>query len=106
MAGENVPEAVVRKVFAASIDLVVHCEREAARGEDGAVRRQVREILAVAPSLHDDFTTEPIFLRDRVGMPMRWTGAQPPDRLSKRLEQRLPPGRSLVDVLDGGMRLP
>jgi pilus assembly protein CpaF len=106
MAGENVPENVVRKVFAASIDLVVHCEREPSRDEDGSVRRQVREILAVAPSLHEDFTTEPLFIRERVGLPMRWTGALPPDRLSRRLEQCLPAGRSLVDVLNGEVRLP
>ncbi len=106
MAGENVPETVVRNVFAASLDLVIHCERESARGSDGAVIRQVREILAVVPSLHDDFSTEPIFVRDRLGDPLRWTGALPPGRLSKRLEQVLPRDMALADLLDGRGVLP
>jgi pilus assembly protein CpaF len=106
MAGENVPETVVRNVFAASLDLVIHCERDAGRGTDGAVIRQVREILAVVPSLHDDFSTEPIFVRERLGDPLRWTGALPPGRLSKRLEQVLPRDITLSDVLDGRAVLP
>lgn len=106
MAGENVPETVVRNVFAASLDLVIHCERDAGRGDDGTVIRQVREILAVVPSLHDDFSTEPIFVRERMGDPLRWTGALPPGRLSKRLEQVLPRDMALADVLDGRAVLP
>jgi pilus assembly protein CpaF len=106
MAGENVPESVVRNVFAASLDLVIHCEREASRGEDGAIVRQVKEILAVVPSLHDDFSTEPIFVREAVGEPMRWTGALPPLRLATRVEQVLPRGVGLADVLEGRVVLP
>ena len=106
MAGENVPEAVVRNVFSASLDLVVHCDREAVRGDDGGMKRQVREILAVVPSLHDDFSTEPIFVRERVGAPMRWTGALPPSRLSGQIAQILPDGVGLADVLDGRAALP
>ena len=101
MAGENVPEAVVRKVFAASIDLVVHCEREALAGGEGAITRQVKEVLALVPSLHDDFTTEPLFVRDRVGSPLGWTGALPPERLARRLVQGLPVGVRLADVMEG-----
>jgi pilus assembly protein CpaF len=106
MAGENVPDDVVRNVFAASLDLVVHLDREAVRGEDGAIKRQVLEILAVIPSLHDDFSTEPIFVRERVGAPLRWTGALPPQRLSSNIAQLLPDGVALVDVLDGRTSLP
>ena len=106
MAGENVPEGVVRKVFSASIDLVVHCEREAVRGEEGPPQRQVTEILAVVPSLHDDFSTEPLFVRERVGEPLRWTGAQPPDRLRGRLGQLLAPAVELVDVMAGSAVAP
>lgn len=101
MAGENVPETVVRKVFAASIDVVVHCEREVGRESEAANRRQVVEVLAVVPSLHDDFSTEPIFARERIGDPLRWTGALPPDRLLRRITPFLPPGVSLVDLLEG-----
>lgn len=106
MAGENVPESVVRSVFAASLDLVVHCDREALRGDEGGLKRQVREVLAVVPSLHDDFSTEPIFVRERVGAPLRWTGAQPPHRLGSDIAQILPDGASLADVLDGRVVLP
>ncbi|MDH4307333.1 MAG: ATPase, T2SS/T4P/T4SS family [Acidimicrobiia bacterium] len=104
MAGENVPEAVVRNVFSASLDLVVHCERESTGCEDGSLRRQVSEVLAVVPSLHDDFTTEPIFVRERVGAPLRWTGALPPDRLLRQLDRVVPSG--VAPVLEGRVSLP
>lgn len=74
MAGENVAEGVVRSVFASAVDLVVHCDMQ--DGPEG-LRREVREILAVVPSLHDDFSTEPLFVRDRPGGPLVWTGALP-----------------------------
>ncbi|MFQ5948656.1 MAG: CpaF family protein [Acidimicrobiia bacterium] len=87
MAGENVPEPFVRRVLVSSIDLVVHLERDTvAQGLNG-VRRQVNEILAVVPALHDDFTVEPIFLRERLGAPLTWTGALPPASLTERMER-------------------
>ena len=90
MAGENVPEPVVRKVFASSIDLVAHLDRD--QGEDGRPLRQVMEILAVAPSLHDDFTTQPVFTRTRLGGPLAWTGGLPPEGLVDRMERGGGPG--------------
>jgi len=98
MAGENVTESIVRKVFAASIDFVVHLDRDLRRPEDAqhGLRRQVREILAVTPSLaSDDFTTEPIFVRPALGEPMRWTGSYPPEDLVRRIDRSLP-GRGTV----------
>lgn len=79
MAGENVTEPVVRKVFANTIDFVIHLDRDPiTRGREG-VRRQILEILAVAPSLTgDDFTTDHIFNREVLGAPLRWTGLLPP----------------------------
>lgn len=106
MAGENVPEPVVRKVFSSSIDLVVHCDREAVGDVEATMLRQVREVLAVVPSLHDDFSTEPIFVRERMGAPLAWTGAQPPERLMRRLTQHLPRDVSLIDILEGRVSLP
>ncbi len=106
MAGENVPESVVRKVFSSSIDLVVYLDRESRRDGERAPRRQVMEVLAVVPSLHDDFSTQPIFVRDRIGEPLRWVGALPHDRLTRRLERHLPDGVELVDVLNGTVGLP
>lgn len=100
MAGENVPERVVRKVFSSSIDLVVHLDRDVDR--DNSIRRQMVEIRAVVPALHDDFSSEPIFSRSRLGAPLEWSGALPPDQLARRMERALGPGRSLRGLLEGG----
>ena len=99
MAGENVTERAVRTVFSAGVDLAVHCELE--DRPDGTILRQVTEILSVVPALHDDFTTEPIFVRDTLGAPLRWTGALP--RSEERLARQLPPGVELPEVLEGHM---
>jgi pilus assembly protein CpaF len=92
MAGEQVTESIVRKVFASCLDLVVHLERRT--GPEGRIERRVAEVLAVVPSLTDSFSTESIFRRDEPGAPLRWTGAIPPERLSLRLER----SRAGVDV--------
>ncbi len=103
MAGENVGESVVRKVFSASIDLVIHLDRATVGGPEGRLWRQVMEILAVVPSLRDDFSVQPIFHRNRIGEPLEWTGALPPDRLTARLSRTLPDNCSLADLLSGAM---
>lgn len=100
MAGENIPERVVRKVFASSIDLVVHLDRDVDPG-NGGIRRQLVEIRAVVPSLHDDFSSEPLFARERLGTPLEWTGSLPPASLSRRLERALPPGSTVAGMLEG-----
>ncbi len=102
MAGENIPERVVTNVFAGAIDLVVHLDR----GSDptnSAVIRQMMEIRAVVPSLHDGFSTEPLFLRERLGAPLEWTGALPPAPLADRLERVIPDPYSLVGILRDGV---
>lgn len=87
MAGENVTERIVRKVFSESLDVVVHLDRDDAEsGDADAVRRRVVEIAAVVPALRDDFTVEPLFVRDRPRGPLVWTGALPPT-LAARLER-------------------
>jgi pilus assembly protein CpaF len=104
MAGENVTEQIVRRVFANSIDFVVHLDRDMRRHEDaeGGIRRQVREILAVTPSLaSDDFTTEPIFVRSNLGEPMRWTGTYPPEDVVDRIDRSLPRDVSVKKILHG-----
>jgi pilus assembly protein CpaF len=98
MAGENVPERVVRKVFSSSIDLVVHLDRSADPA-DGSIRRETMEIRAVVPALHDDFSSETIFSRSRLGAPLEWTGALPPDDLTERMERALGAGHTLRSVL-------
>ncbi len=101
MAGENVPDRVVRKVFSSSIDVLVHLDRSL-EPATGRIQRQVMEIRAVVPSLHDDFSSESIFARDRVGSPMEWTGALPPESLVRRIEQTVPEGETLALILGGG----
>lgn len=104
MAGENVTEPIVRRVFANSIDFVVHLDRDMRRPDDvdGGIRRQVMEILAVTPSLaSDDFTTEPIFVRGALGEPMRWTGSHPPDEVVRRIDGALPGDGSVKAILQG-----
>lgn len=96
MAGEQVTERIVRSVFAAGLDLVVHLGRSTAR--DGSIERRVDEILAIVPALTDGFTTEPLFSRSDGG-PLRWTGAVPPERLARRLDAV--GGRSMREVLEG-----
>ena len=101
MAGENVPEPFVRRVLVSAVDVVVHLERDSiVRGLDG-LRRQVTEILAMVPSLHDDFSVEPLFLRERLGGPLTWTGALPPAGLADRIARSLPSGIDLRDVMSG-----
>lgn len=102
MAGENVPERVVRKVFSSSIDLVIHLDKET-RVSQGEIKRQTMEVRALVPALHDDFTSEPIFVRERVGAPLMWTGALPPEHLTSRIETRLPRGVALSTVLERGI---
>ena len=104
MAGENVTERVVRRVFAGSIDFVVHLDRDMRRRDESehGLRRQVREILAITPTLAtDDFTTEPIFVRPNLGEPMRWTGSYPPEALVDRIDRALPEGGTVKRILNG-----
>lgn len=103
MAGENVTEPVVRKVFANTIDFVVHLDRDPiTRGRDG-VRRQILEILAVAPSLTgDDFTTDHIFRREVLGAPLRWTGLLPPSATVELIDRVLAgSGHTLHSICEG-----
>jgi hypothetical protein len=101
MAGENVEERVVRRVFAATLDLVIHLDREMRRDTETGLRRQVMEVLAVVPSLHDDFSTGPIFARSRLDAPLEWTGALPPDDLVERIDRSLPASIRLRHILEG-----
>ena len=101
MAGENVTEGVVRSVFASSIDFVVHLDRDSTVRSGRGIRRQVMEILSIVPSLRDDFTTEPLFIREDLGGPLEWTGVFPPADLTRRTERCLPEGMTLRAILEG-----
>jgi len=102
MAGENVTERIVRKVFSESLDVVVHVDRDDMAGDGDTLRRQVVEIAAVVPALRDDFTVEPLFVRDALGAPLRWTGALPTG-LEQRVA-RVHPAGDLHAVLSAGER--
>ena len=88
MAGENVTERIVRKVFSESLDVVVHLDRDdAVRNDGGSLRRRVVEIAAVVPALCATTSPcEPLFVRDAIDAPLRWTGALPAS-LATRLER-------------------
>ncbi len=102
MAGENVSEPIVRKVFAASIDYVIHLGRDALPANDGSgLRRQVMEILAVVPTMNTDFSTEKLFDRERLGKPLEWTGLLPPPQAVGIIEQSLPEDMTLRAILEG-----
>src|SRR4029077_8963903 len=70
MAGENVTERVVRRVLSSALDLVVHLDRDDGSSAGGRVSRQGMEITDVVPALGEDFTLEPLFVRDAVGAPL------------------------------------
>jgi pilus assembly protein CpaF len=99
MAGENVAERVVRRVFAESLDLVVHVDREDL-GDEAGISRRVMEIVAVVPSLGEDFTVEPIFAREHIGAPLTWTGILP-GALEGRIDRVLPSGVTTRAIVEG-----
>ena len=101
MAGENVREQIVRKVFSSAIDFVVHLDRDDINRADPTqgIRRQVMEIIGIVPALTDDFSTETIFLRPDLGRPLLWTGVMPPN--AERIERALPQGMTLQAILEG-----
>lgn len=104
MAGDNVPERVVRTTFARLIDLVVHCEAEPLHRvpAGGRRRRQVMEICAVPAQItNDEFVLEPIFVRDDFGRPLEFVGHHLPDDLERRLNRALPDGFTMRDLADG-----
>lgn len=100
MAGENVTESIVRRIFVGALDLVVHIDRDEGGG-DRHVRRQVTEIAAIVPSLSEGETYEPMFVRDRLGGALTWTGVVPPT-LEARVDRVLPAESRLRRLLERG----
>ncbi len=88
MAGENVSESVVRRVFVSAIDLIIHVDREAAgEGRGESPMRQVREIISVTPGSEGSFSVHVLFSRPRLGEPMTWSGDSLPEALRVRIER-------------------
>src|SRR5262249_7174936 len=98
MAGENVTERIVQRVFSQALDLIVHVDRDDAR-DAGTVRRQVTEITALVPTVGGEQAFEPIFVRAALGRPLEWTGAVPPS-LEARIDRALPLGAPLRALLE------
>ena len=105
MAGPNVQASQVRSIFSSVVDLVVHTAKEpTAAADSGGGRRQIMEVVAIPPmqGADDDFTVEPIFVRDGFGSPLRWTGSPLPTELERRLGRVLAPlGIAVSDLLEG-----
>jgi len=102
MAGENVTERIVRRIFTEALDLVVHVDRDdASRRDGGPVRRRITEISAIVPSLADRETYEPLFVRESAGGALEWTGALPA-ALAARVDRVLPNGARLRELVERG----
>ena len=78
-----------------------HLDRDAVTRDGDGLRRQTMEILSVAPSLTDDFTTEPIFHREALGKPLVWTGQLPSEEIVNRVEASMGHRFSLRAICDG-----
>ena len=104
MAGENITEAIVDRVFRSAIDFVVHLRRDQGSGAQGGIRRRVVEVAAVDAG--EGGAVQLLFRREGEGLegPLRWTGAMPRAAAAARIEWSLPEGVHLGAVLSGDWR--
>ncbi len=90
MAGGNVAPTQVQSTFQRMFHLVVFVDREElAFDEQGGapIRRQVMDISALMPNASgEDFLLQPLFFRDRIGEPLRWSETDPPETTVARLD--------------------
>lgn len=93
MAGENVAPSQVQSTFQRMFHLVVFVDREELAFEDqggSPIRRQIMEVASLMPNAAgEDFLLQPIFARERIGEPLRWTEADPPEPAVARLDATL-----------------
>ena len=93
MAGDNVAPAQVQSTFQRMFHLVVFVDREELAFDDQGgtpIRRQIMEVAALMPNAAgEDFLLQPLFVRDRIGEPLRWTEAYPADAAMARLDAAL-----------------
>jgi pilus assembly protein CpaF len=106
MAGDNVAPRQVQSTFQRMFHLVVFVDREELAFETAGgapIRRQVMEVGALMPNAAgEDFLLQPLFVRDRIGEPLRWTEADPADATITRLDAVLKRhGTSTADLLRG-----
>ena len=106
MAGDNVAPSQVQSTFQRMFHLVVFVDREELAFEDqggGPIRRQVMEVATLMPNAGgDDFLLQPLFVRDRIGEPLRWTESDPSETTVARLDATLKRyGSSTAELLRG-----
>jgi pilus assembly protein CpaF len=97
-AAENIGEAIVRKAFSEAIQFVIHLEMDESDGLYGPQMRQVKEILAVVPSVGGEFSFETIFVREALGKPLVWTEVLPDT--ATQLDRFLPRGRTVRGIVE------
>ncbi|MEM7337687.1 MAG: ATPase, T2SS/T4P/T4SS family [Actinomycetota bacterium] len=106
MAGGNVAPGQVQSTFQRMFHLVVFVDREELTFDEqgGApIRRQIMEVASLMPnSGGEEFLLQPIFTRERIGEPLRWTEADPPEATMSRLDATLKRhGSSASELLRG-----
>ena len=102
MAGENITETILTRVFRSAIDFVVHLRRDQQDEAREGIRRRVMEIVALnSESNGSGFITEPLFSRAAMGEPLSWTGSLPPPEIAHRVQWALPEGVSLESIMAG-----
>jgi hypothetical protein len=106
MAGDNVAPTQVQSTFQRMFHLVVFVDREELAFEDqgGApIRRQVVDVSTLMPNASgEDFLMQPLFVRDTIGDPLRWTEADPTESTVARLDAVLKRhGSSTASLLRG-----
>lgn len=100
MAGENVSESIMRKIFASSIDVVIHVDREENANTENGLMRGVKEIIVVEPSLGDTFTTTTLFSRESLNSQL--TQVSPlPTALQEKIDKGLPANLTIREILAG-----
>ena len=100
MAGENVTERIVRKVFSESLDVVVHLDRDDVVSSDAdAIRRRVDGDRGGRSGAARRFHRRAAVRARPIGGPLRWTGALPAS-LAGRLA-RVSRERRVHDLLAG-----
>lgn len=100
MAGENVSESIMRKIFASSIDVVIHVDREETASAEDGLLRGITQIIAVEPSLNDSFTTNALFQRDSLRDQLTFSGPLSP-HLQHKLNRALPKNIAIENILAG-----
>ena len=101
MAGENVTERIVRRVFSQALDVVVHVDRDdASRGATVACAARSPRSPRSSRASATEQTYEPIFVRDGAGPSARVDRRAAARARSARRPRAAATGRALRDLLE------